>query len=286
MAKSKKFFYSWEDYEDGGKNAKTMIADILADKELPELDELVIGCWGESWENDAQVIIDGIVENKDKFSGITSLFVGDMDYEECEVSWIEQADYSAIWAAMPQLEKLTIKGSTNLSLGNIQHDHLKKLEIICGGLPKDVLASIGGAKLPSLEVLSLYIGVEDYGFDGTIDDIKAMIDKSDFPKLKELGILDSEIQDEVAEVVTDCKYMGQIASLDLSCGSLTDKGGQVLLEKLPSFENIKEVNLEYHFMSDDMMKKLTGLSANVNVDDKQEEDEYDGEIYRYPMLTE
>lgn len=286
MAKSKKFFYSWEDYEDGSKNAKTMIADILADQELPGLDELVIGCWGESWENDAQVIIDGIVENKDKFSGITSLFVGDMDFEECEVSWIEQADYSAIWAAMPQLEKLTIKGSTNLLLGNIQHERLKKLEIICGGLPKDVLASIGAAKLPSLETLSLYIGVEDYGFDGTIDDIKAMLDKSDFPKLKELGILDSEIQDEVAEVVADCKYMGQIASLDLSCGTLTDKGGQVLLEKLPSFENIKEVNLEYHYMSDDMMKKLTGLNANVNVDDKQEDDEYDGEIYRYPMLTE
>lgn len=286
MAKSKKFFYSWEDYEDGDKNAKTMIADILADQELPQLDELIIGCWGESWENDAQVIIDGMVENKDKFSGITSLFVGDMDYEECEVSWIEQADYSRLWEAMPQLESLTIKGSTNLSLGNIQHDRLKKLEIICGGLPKEVIASIGAAKLPSLEALDLYIGVEDYGFDGTVDDIKAMLEQSDFPNLKELGILDSEIQDEVAEVVAGCKYMGQITSLDLSCGSLTDQGGQVLLETLPSFENIKEVNLEYHYMSDEMMEKLTGLKADVNVDDRQEDDEYDGEIYRYPMLTE
>ena len=97
--KSKKFYYTWEDYEDGDKNAKTMIADILADGELGQLEELVIGCWGESWENSAQSIIDGLVENKDKFAGIKSLFVGDMDYEECEVSWIEQADYGALWAA-------------------------------------------------------------------------------------------------------------------------------------------------------------------------------------------
>lgn len=286
MAKSKKFFYSWEDYEDGGKNAQTMIADILADKELAELDELIIGCWGESWENSAQSIIDGIVENKDRFSGIKRLFVGDMDYEECEVSWIEQADYSGLWEAMPQLEGLTIKGSTNLSLGNIEHENLKSLHIICGGIPKEVLASVAGAKLPALEVLSLYIGIENYGFDGSVEDIKAMLDKSEFPKLKELGILDSEIQDEIAEAVVSCKYMKQIETLDLSCGTLTDKGGEVLLDVLPNFANIKNVNLEHHYLSDKMMKKLSELPADVNVDEQQEDDEYDGEIYRYPLLTE
>lgn len=286
MAKSKKYFYTWEDYSENNKDAKTMIADILADSALSQLDGLVIGCWGESWDNSAQPIVDGIVENKDKFAGIKSLFVGDMEFEECEVSWIEQADYSGLWAAMPQLEELTIKGSTNLSLGSIQHENLKSLEIICGGLPKEVLASIASAKLPSLEKLSLYIGIEDYGFDGSVADIEAMLNQSDFPKLKELGILDSEEQDEVAEAVVKCKYMKQIQTLDLSCGTLTDKGGQLILDALPSFANIKKVNLEFHYMSDEMMKKLQDLDADVNVDDQQEDDEYDGEIYRYPMLTE
>lgn len=285
MAK-RKYFYTWEDYSENDKNAETMIADILADPGLSQLDGLVIGCWGESWDNSAQPVIDGIVGNKDKFAGIKSLFVGDMDFEECEVSWIEQADYSGLWAAMPQLEELTIKGSTNLSLGSIQHEHLKSLEIICGGLPKEVLASIAAAKLPSLEKLSLYIGIEDYGFDGSVEDIAAMLEQSDFPRLTELGILDSEEQDEVAEVVVKCKYMKQIHTLDLSCGTLTDKGGQLILDALPSFGNIKEVDLQFHYMSDEMMEKLQKLDADVNVDDQQEEDEYDGEIYRYPMLTE
>ena len=127
--KSKKYVYEWEDYEDGKKNAKTMAEEILTDPQLPELEEIIIGCWGESWENSAQSIIDSIVANKEKFTGIKSLFVGDMDYEECEVSWIEQADYSALWETLPGLERLTIKGGTNLSLGKIcqvkaSRDHL------------------------------------------------------------------------------------------------------------------------------------------------------------------
>lgn len=285
-SKSKKYSYDWEEYEDGGKNAKTMIADILADKELPKLDEVIIGCWGESWDNSAQEIVDGIVANKDQFSHVKSLFVGDMDFEECEVSWIEQADYSALWSALPQLEKLTIKGSTNLSLGKVEHANLKSLEIICGGLPKGVLQSIAEAKLPKLNMLSLYIGVEDYGFDGSVEDVRRMLETSDFPKLESLGIMDSEIQDEIAQVVCECKYMKQISILDLSLGTMTDEGGEVLLKTLPSCKNIKEVDLHYHYMSENMMKKLQGLNATVNVDDRQEDDEYDGEIYRYPMLTE
>ena len=47
----------------------------------------------------------------------------------------------------------------------------------------------------------------------------------DFPKLQYLGISDSEIQDELAEVVVNSRYMNQIETLDLSNGTLTDKGG-------------------------------------------------------------
>lgn len=284
--KSKKYSYEWEDYEEGEKNAKTIIAEILEDPKLPELEEVIVGCWGESWDNNAQAIVDGMVENKDKFSHIKSLFIGDMEYDECEVSWIEQADYSKLWEALPQLEKLTIKGSTNLSLGKIKHENLKSLEIICGGLPKEVLQSIGEAELPELRNLILYIGVEDYGFDGDVSDIEAMLTKSDFAKLEVLGIMDSEIQDEITEVVVKSKYMNQIEKLDLSMGSLSDKGGEILLKEVPEHANIKALNLEYHFMSDAMMKKLEGLSIEVNVEDQQEDDEYDGEIYRWPMLTE
>ncbi len=290
MGKSKKYVYEWEDFEDGSKNAKTMAEEIVADPELAQLDSLTVGCWGESWDNEVQPIIDAIVENQEKFTGITTLFVGDMDFEECEVSWIEQGNYEKIWEAMPQLESLTIKGATNLSLGNIQHNNLKKLEIICGGLPKEVLESIAKAKLPNLESLVLYLGVEDYGFDGDIEDVKAMVETMDFPKLTSLGIVDSELEDEIVEIVMSGKYASQVEELSFAYGTLTDKGGAILIEKLPQYTNIQKLDLEWHFMSDDMMKKLEALEEKldieINLTEQQEEEEWDDEIYRYPMLTE
>lgn len=285
MYKSKTYSYDYDEYEDG-KCSKTMISDILADEEFAGLEEVVIGSWGDSWEGSAQEMLDAIVENKEKFSHIKSLFVGDMDYEECEVSWIIQGNYEKLFAAMPQLEKLTIKGSTDLELGSIAHDKLESLEIICGGLPSSVIKSIQDAKLPALKSLNLYLGEENYGFDGNIDDIKELLENSDFPKLEHLGLCDSEIQDEVTEAVLDSKYIKQVSSLALSMGTLTDKGGQLLLDKIPSYDNIKKLDLHYHFLSDKMMKNLEALSIEVDVDEQNEAEEYDGEIYYYPMLTE
>lgn len=288
MYQSKRFSYGYEETEEQGKNASTMIEDIIKDPEFPNLEEIVIGCWGQVWDDEegAQTLVDGIVANKDRFSHIRSLFIGDMDYEDCEVSWIIQADYSALWDAMPQLEKLVIKGSSELSLGDIRHDNLKDFEIICGGLPSDVISQIQNAKLPSLQKLLLYMGVEDYGFDGDISTVKDLLDKSDFPQLTYLGIVDSEIQDEIAEAVINCKYMKQIKTLDLSLGTLTDKGGKVLLDNLEKYPELEMIDLHYHYLSDKMIKHLHKLEPEINTQEQQEADNYHGELYYYPMLTE
>ena len=248
--------------------------------------ELIIGDWGGAWEDSCQAVLDGIVEHAQQFSHIQRLFIGDMDYEECEVSWIMQGDYARLWAALPNLKALTIKGSTDLELGEICHERLEELTIICGGLGSDVIRSIQNAKLPNLKKLLLYIGIEDYGFDGNADTIKELLDKADFPKLSYLGITDSEIQDELAQVVLNSKFMGQIETLDLSMGTLTDKGGALLFETLPKWPNIKTLDVHYHYLSDEMEEKLCSLPITVDVSEGEEPDEYDGEIYMNAMLTE
>lgn len=286
MGKTKKYAYDYEQYESGGKSPATMIEDILADPQLSELTELVIGDWGGGWEDSCQPILDGIVKHADRFTHIEKLFIGDMSFEECEVSWILQGNYGALWAAVPQLKELTIKGSTDLELGAISHSSLEALTIICGGLPSTVIESIQEAQLPNLKKLLLYIGIEDYGFDGDVDTIKALLEQMDFPKLEYLGIADSEIQDELTEAVLKSRYMGQINTLDLSEGTLTDKGGAMLLETLPAYPNIKRVDLHYHYLSDGMMDQLKGMSVELDVSEQNEPEEYNGEIWMNAMLTE
>ena len=284
--KTKTYTIGYEDYDSGEKSAENLVADILADPEFPALTELVIGDWGGAWEDDCQAVLDGIVEHAEQFSHIQRLFVGDMDYEQCEVSWIMQGDYSKLWAALPDLKSLTIKGSTELRLGEVCHEGLEELTIICGGLGSDVIRSVQNAKLRNLKKLLLYIGIEDYGFDGNADTIKELLEKADFPNLSYLGITDSEIQDELVRVVLDSKFMGQIETLDLSLGTLTDQGGALLLEALPKWPNVKTLDVHYHYLSDEMAKKLCSLPITVDVSEAEEPDVYDGTVYMNAMLTE
>lgn len=283
--KSKTYSYDYGQYADENKNAGTLMEDILKDPDFPELTELIIGDWGGAYEEDCQPVIDGIVANAERFSHIEKLFIGDMDFEECEVSWIMQGNYSRLWAAMPQLKSLTIKGSLELELGEICHEGLESLEIICGGLPSEVIRSIQNAKLPNLKRLLLYIGVEDYGFDGSPDTIKEFLEKAKFPKLSYLGLTDSEIQDEVAKAVLESKFVDQLHTLDLSMGTLTDKGGALLLEKIPTLPNLKKLDLHFHYMTEEMEEKLKALSVEVDVAERNKPDRW-GELYMNPMLTE
>ncbi len=285
MGKSKTYSYDYDEYE-SGKNAGTMAEDILADPEFSDLEELIIGGWGGEYEDDCQPILDAIADNPDRFSHITKLFVGDMDFEVCEVSWIMQGNYSRIWKAMPQLKELTIKGSMELTLGEIEHENLESLTIICGGLGADVIKEITKAKLPNLKKLLLYIGVEDYGFDGNADTVREMLADSDYPGLTYLGIVDSEIQDELTEVVLESKYIRQIETLDLSCGTLTDKGANLLLEKLPELSNIRKLDVHHHYLSNEMMEKLGKLSLDVDMSEQEKPDEWDGKLWYNAMLTE
>lgn len=284
--KEKTYGYTYEDYEDNDKSAETMVPDILADPEFPKLEAIEIGSWGSPFEDDCQSIIDGIIENKEAFSHIKRLEIGIMDYEECEMSWIMQGDYSRFFSALPNLKSLTIQGSTDLELGKICHDNLEELTIICGGLPSSVIDSIEKAKLPALKKLELYLGVDNYGFDGDINTIITFLKNSDFPNLKELGLKDSDMQDDVTKAVLESKYIGQLEKLDLSCGSLTDKGGQLLLDTVPQYPNIKGLDLHYHYLSGKMMKKLKKLPIEVDVDEQNEPDEYDGTFYYAPLITE
>ena len=275
------YYYDYEEY-DNGKGPETMIEEILAHEAFPKLDELVIGDWG-SWDGSCQPIIDGIIENKEKFSHIQKVFIGNMDYEACEVSWILQGNYSKLWVAMPQLKELTIKGSNELVLGEICHEELEALTIICGGLPVSVIQSIQNAKLPKLKKLLLFIGVEEYGFDGDENTIKELLTQAQFPELTYLGITDSEIQDELTEVVLGSKFMEQITTLDLSNGTLTDKGGALLLEKIPQYPNIRKLDIHYNYLSVNMAKKLEALPIEV---DASEIEQSWGDDGRIALLTE
>lgn len=280
----KRFNIDW----DNKLTQEQLINLILTDEELPKLRSLVIGNWGDCWEDETcQPIIDMIVEHAPRFAHLESLFIGDMESEDCEISWIQQGDYSRLYAALPDLKKLIIKGATGLQLGDIHHEKLEHLEIISGGISSDVLAAIQNAHLPALKTLILYLGVEEYGFDGSLDSVLALASKNLFPQLTHLGLMNSEAQDDIARRVLESDILPQLKVLALSCGTLTDKGAEALLEYKDRLAHLEKLDLFHHYLTPDMQEKLkAALPITINLAEAQEPDDYDGHIYMNAMYTE
>ncbi|MBH5319320.1 STM4015 family protein [Paenibacillus sp. GSMTC-2017] len=274
------------DYEQFEADVKIVaLIEQLANSEASAtLESLIIGDWGGAYENDSSEVVEALVRLNASFPKLRSLFIGDMSYEECEVSWINQSNLAPLLTAYPELTSLTIKGSTGLELEPAQHEKLEQLSIICGGLGKDVLSSIQNGSFPRLKKLELYLGVEDYGFDGELSDILPLIEPGKFPELVYLGLKDSQIQDEIAIAVADAPILDQLHTLDLSMGTLSDEGAEILI-KSSKIKGLKSLDLSYHYMSDEMVERWKQTGLNVDVSDQQKNDD-DDEDYRYPSLTE
>jgi hypothetical protein len=256
------------------------------DPKSGQVHELIIGEWGGGCEGaDSSDVINEFVKAKSKLINLKALFIGDIICEECEVSWIKHDDISALWKAYPSLEYFRIRGSDGLSLGNLRLSKLKTLIIETGGLPKNVLDQVCHADLPKLEHLELWLGEENYGWSGTVDQLKPLIDGSTFPHLKYLGIRNSKVQDEVADLISKSIIPANLEILDLSMGTLSDKGAAALLN-YGRVNQLKLLDLHHHYLSVQMQDKLKKLKCEVNLSDPQDEDNDDGEVYRYIAVSE
>lgn len=277
-----KLTVDYEEFENG-KLIEEEIAKLAGSPEAATLHSLIIGEWGHAYENSSEKAVQALVKHSADFPALRKLFIGDMSYEECEISWIIQSDLAPLLIAYPELQSLKVQGGSELSFSSLQHDKLEELIIITGGLSTDVLSSIAEAELPSLTRLELYFGVEDYGFDGDLDTILSVIPAGKYPNLKYLGLKNSELQDKISIALIEHEVLDRIEVLDLSLGTLTDKGGEALLSS-PRIQKLKKIDLNYHYMSDELVQRWQESGLPVDVSDQQETD--DEEDWRYPSITE
>jgi hypothetical protein len=263
-----------------------MLDKFFNSPKIAEIPALIIGNWSyDPVETDPEFMLLQLIEQCNKLPNLKALFIGDITSEECEISWIEQTNYAPLLQAFPQLEQLRVRGSNGLGFSKLEHNNLKTLIIESGGLPKTVIQSIIDAKLPALEHLELWLGVDEYGFDGDIETIKPLLETGRFPKLRYLGLRDSEIVDEIAIEIATASILNQLNVLDISLGILTDKGAQALLNS-ERIKSLKKLDLRHHYMSTSMMEKLKQLDIEVDVSEQQQDEDDDGEIYRYVAVSE
>jgi hypothetical protein len=240
---------------------------FLNDPRVGQVPALVIGCWSYEGESPAPVVA-ALVAVADKLPNLRALFFGDITYEEQEISWINNADLSALFPALPQLEELWVRGDNGLSFGTIRHDRLRALAVEGSGLPAGVVREICGSELPALEHLELWLGTPEYGADTTVADLEPLLSGRLFPRLISLGLRDCEYANELAAAVVGSPLVRRLRVLDLSLGNLSDEGANALLE-LPAYAHLERLDIHHHYVSPELVGQLRKLPFAVNADDPQ-----------------
>lgn len=242
---------------------------------------LIIGDWGDAYEEPFPA--DLLIRNAARLPRLRALFLGEMTFEQCEISWIQQGDITPLLTAFPALEHLWVRGAERLKLTPTRHEGLRELVFQSGGLPAEVVRAVGGCDLPNLSRLELWLGVDQYGGDARADDLAPILSGRSLPSLTRLGLRNAEIADEVAAAVAAAPVVARLTELDLSMGALGDAGAEALLTGQP-LTHLTRLDLSHHFMSPELAQRLVDELPGVDVDvsDAQKEERWG----RYTAVAE
>ncbi|GAA2898132.1 hypothetical protein GCM10010517_63200 [Streptosporangium fragile] len=245
--------------DDGGSAFSDGLEELLATVGGSRIRAIVVS--GGNARNAPAVL----AANAHRLPRLRSLFLGLVEPEYWEISWIRQGDITPILEAFPRLERLDVRGSDGLRLRPVRHEFLNVLRFECGGLPGDVVRALGRCELPALEHLELWLGVSQYGGDATAGDLEGVLSGAGLPALRRLGLRDSEIQDEVAAAVATAPVVARLEALSLSMGVLTDTGAEALLSGQP-LTHLRHLDLHHHFLTEAMAERVRLALPGVEVD--------------------
>ncbi|MFE2724867.1 STM4015 family protein [Kitasatospora sp. NPDC059327] len=233
---------------------------------------VVVGEWSSDGPESFAEPLAAILAAADRLPSLRALFIGDITYEENEISWIDMVDVTPVLTTFPLLTELVVRGAAGevvegdgLSLRAVRHEHLTALRFESGGLPAAVLRAVAASDLPALERLEFWLGVPNYGGDSSLDDLAPFLDGARFPALRHLGLQNSEVQDEIAAAVAHAPVVARLESLDLSMGVLTDQGATALLEGQP-LTHLRALDLHHHYLTEALQQRLCDALPGVAVD--------------------
>ncbi|THA64603.1 leucine-rich repeat domain-containing protein [Streptomyces sp. A0642] len=246
---------SIEPYEDEDRTWEQEFAAFLDEVDPAGVRALIIGQWGESYEEKSSYPIGLVIAAAERLTSLEAVFVGDLTAEEAEISWIEQSDVTALLTAFPALVELGVRGGSELVFPATKHERLRSLTIEAGGLPAEVVRGVLDSELPALERLDLWLGVSAYGGDTEVADLAPLLSGTRFPALHHLGLRNSEVENEIAAAVASAPLVARLRTLDLSCGTLGDEGAAALLEGQP-LTHLDVLDLHHHFLTEPMERRV------------------------------
>lgn len=263
--------YTYEHRRSEFLDAKETFASLRKDPLASSLAAIVIGPYNASWDGDAGDVLRELTSaaSKKVFTSLRAVFLGDITYEEQEISWIHVGNPGKILDAYPALECLRVRGTEELKFKCAPHSGLRSLVIESGGLNKRALKAVLSSSFENLESLELWLGSEDYGADHRVDDLMPLLSGRLFPKLRHLALRNCEYTDEIAAAIADAPVLKGLRSLDLSMGTLGNAGAVALIGS-PLVAGLELLDVSHHYMSPAVAKKLASLGPKLVAKDRVE----------------
>ncbi|MFD0266257.1 STM4015 family protein [Streptomyces sp. NPDC127106] len=251
---------------------------------------IVVGAWEDAYDDGPEEIIDALVAARHGLPALRALFLGDMESEECELSWITQGDVGPLLDNFPDLEEFGVRGGSGLVFQPVTHRRLRSLTVETGGMPARAVRNIAASDLPALEHLDLWLGTANYGAECELTDVEPIMAGDRLPSLRHLALRNSDIQDEIATAMASAPVVARLDTLDLSMGVLTDEGGAALLGGQP-LTHLKKLDLHHNYLSAPLEQRfrdtLEGAGVALALDrGRAYEDEWDGRTMRFVAVGE
>ncbi|MFI6502661.1 STM4015 family protein [Nonomuraea typhae] len=277
---------SGDSFEESEPSFQSVLDEALAQLDPGRVRALVIGYWGPGWEDvTSSVAVSALTGAASRLTALEAIFLGDITSEESEISWIEHGDITPLLESFPRLRRLEVRGGSGLVLRPVRHTALEVLRFESGGLPGRVVRAVGESDLPALRTLEMWLGEENYGGDSRPEDWAGILAGAGLPALVDLGLQDSQIQDDVAAAVAAAPIVARLEELDLSMGILTDVGAEALLSGQP-LTHLRRLDLSHHYISASMRKRLRAALDGVEVDLDDSQDRGDDDGWRYIAVSE
>ncbi|MFC7241970.1 STM4015 family protein [Catellatospora aurea] len=270
------------DYDHTGQFEERLEA-LAAQDWANQVTALVIGNWGGAYDTAPPIGL--LAATLPRFTRLRALFLGEITFDECEISWIQQADITPLLEALPKLEMLTVRGATGLGLKPVRHTGLREFTIESGGLPADVVRAVAECDLPALTHLELWLGTDNYGGDADVDDLAPILAGTRLPALTSLALRDAEIADLVAVALAGAPVVARLRKLDLSLGMLSDTGAAALLAGQP-LTHLDKLDLHHHFIGAAVLERLTAELGEAGVTLDVSEGSDAGRDDRYIAVSE
>ncbi|NYV75499.1 STM4015 family protein [Streptomyces sp. UH6] len=258
--------------------------------DLSRVRALIVGSWQDAYEESSKEIVEALVAARDRLPALRALFLGDMTYEESEISWITQSDVTPLLASFPGLRWFGVRGGSGLAFPPVRHEQLETLVVETGGLGAEVVRGVAACDFPALEHLDLWLGSDWYGGDAEPADLQPILDGTRLPSLRYLALRNSVVQDRIAEALAGAPVVARLEVLDLSMGTLSDEGAAALLAGQP-LTHLRKLDLHHHFVGEELRTRLreTLEPAGVELDLEEggaESDEDEDGVRRYIAVAE